>query len=123
MKIVLMTVGDLDYENLLPASISRDDGNISHYYHQLKTTYRHFPFVRHLPNTSDAVTVVSGDDIIGDNGGLFSSLPYVMFIIFCLLMPIVVLNTLVGTFFCQFTLVSCSFEKFYSSTSDWTGCW
>lgn len=97
MKTVLMTVGDLNYEAILPTIFVSDRGNISYYHHQLNTTYRQFPFVLRLPNISDVVTESSNDGTVDLNTDvLFSSLAYVMFVIFCLLMPIVVLNTLIG---------------------------
>jgi transient receptor potential cation channel subfamily A protein 1 len=96
IRTVLMTVGDLNYENILPTFLSQKSGNLSHYSHQLMTTYGHFLIIQRL-NLSHVAS--ADDDHIDDDHHtdvLFSSLAYVMFVIFCLLMPIVVLNTLIG---------------------------
>jgi transient receptor potential cation channel subfamily A protein 1 len=96
IRTSLMTVGDLSYGNILPTFLSKG-GNLSHYFQQLNTEYGHFLFVPHLPSLSHTARVYYSDpDRYHYNEVLFSSLAYVMFLIFCLLMPVVVLNTLIG---------------------------
>lgn len=103
MRVVLMAVGDLAYNDILPATVSPDDGNVSSYYALLRSQYGEFPFVRDLPHSvmSAAFNVSPGLIYSAEQGDadtdhlLFPFLSYVVYIFFALLMPVVVLNTLV----------------------------
>lgn len=111
MKVVLMVVGDLDYDSVLPARVSREHEHINALYETLRSHFSEFLFIRNLANATvhdeHGNTLLScaanqsatpGDDV----GLILPPLSYIIFFLFTLLMPIVVLNTLV----CRFILES-----------------
>jgi transient receptor potential cation channel subfamily A protein 1 len=101
MRITVMIAGDLAYEDILPASSTPPNHNLSELLHQLQNGSRSINLTGWLPmertSLDVAVSVNAGG---GDNGAdtvlHASQLSYIFFIGFALLMPIVVLNVLVG---------------------------
>lgn len=90
MKIVVMSVGDLAYEDVLPAR-EGPGYNLTSSYQQLRSQYGEFEFVRQLP-VDPPVNVAQTDEsrILA-----FPPLSYLLYICFAILMPVVVLNVLV----------------------------
>lgn len=92
MKVVTMSVGDLAYGDVLPAK-EANEANLTSYHQLLRSRHGEFEFISHLPVSSETV----GEALADDRDILhFPALSHILFICFSLLMPIVVLNVLVG---------------------------
>ena len=110
MRITAMIAGDLAYEDILPPTPVLENHDLSVYYDQLRNEYGKFNFTDLLPmketNSSHVgvsaanisyVSLQCSDDDTGAGTNLFApQLSYIFFVCFALLMPIVVLNVLVG---------------------------
>ncbi|XP_062502217.1 transient receptor potential cation channel subfamily A member 1-like isoform X2 [Corticium candelabrum] len=97
MKVIVMFLGDLAYGDILPPQRISSD-NVAVYQQQLKFWYQQFEFSNHLPSVMNIDSTFQSNAIRVDDQSLvaFPELSYALFVIFLLLMPVVVLNMLIG---------------------------